>query len=126
MKSDFQEFLEDNATDCSYTVRAYSGRSMYGKECIGIDCEDAITTIAQLAFQAGQDDFTKFQDMIDSMRVDSMGRGSIVYWPREKYEAAKDVCAACSVELCGHCGQCHASDCPQGTEPTIQACIEEN
>lgn len=125
IKSDFQEFLEDHAEDIDYTVRSYSGRSMYGKNCIGIDTDNVYTTIALLAFQAGQDDFEHFQDLIDSMRVDSMGKGSILYWPKETFVETVDLCERCSVALCNHCGKCHAEDCSDRVEQSSDDCDGE-
>jgi len=53
-------------------VRTYSGRNMYGKECLGIDCNygSEIELIEEAASQG-----------IRGAKIDTMGKGMIVYWP---------------------------------------------
>lgn len=55
--------------DNDYEPRSYSGRAMYGKECIGLSLPD----------RHGLDNLKK---LVGSMpRMDSLGMGIIVYWP---------------------------------------------
>ena len=55
----------------------YSGRCMFGKKCIGISCDrcDVNNVIAE-AGAAG----------IKGARTDSLGKGSIVYWPEYDFQ----------------------------------------
>lgn len=52
----------------------YSGRSMYGKKCVGITTNNP-TMIIEQAAQFG----------ILGAKLDSMGKDSIVYWPKIEY-----------------------------------------
>lgn len=51
-------------------VRSYSGRGMYGEECIAVVCDDA----GDAVHEAGALGPPK-------PRTDSMGRGEVAYWP---------------------------------------------
>jgi hypothetical protein len=50
-------------------VKDYSGRGMYGKICYGIDCDNANYCLEQAGAYG-----------LFGAKVDSMGRGFIVYW----------------------------------------------
>ena len=76
MKSQFQEFLEEN-----FEVRSYSGRGMYGRECIAINVDDPVQAMQDLAWYAGEQDI----QMPSQVSWDSMGRGYVVYWPWETF-----------------------------------------
>jgi hypothetical protein len=80
-----------------YSVRSYSGRSMYGKICLGIDTKHADIVpivlniiseyIGQCNGRAGRID--KAQDLCELLmdpRSDSMGKGYIVYFPAILWE----------------------------------------
>ena len=55
--------------------RDYSGRGMYGETCASIRCErGADKRIIEKAAAQG----------IEGARVDSLGMGLVVYWPRLK------------------------------------------
>ena len=51
-------------------VTGYSGRGMFGKNCIGIICDYPLSCV-EAAGAIG----------ITGARTDSMGLGAIVYWP---------------------------------------------
>lgn len=58
----------------------YSGRGMYGAQCVGWDVQGADEVLrlgAAITTVMGDD----APDMIDSASQDSMGRGVIVYFP---------------------------------------------
>lgn len=58
-------------------LRSYSGRSMYGKQCLGIDME-SMTDAFRFALMVEDDDLClAFSDPV----FDNMGRGIIVYFP---------------------------------------------
>lgn len=62
------------------TVRDdYSGRFMFGKNCYGIDCDNAVTCIEQAAKRG-----------LTGARYDNMGLGYIVYWPNIQGKASND------------------------------------
>jgi hypothetical protein len=60
-------------------LRSYSGRYMYGKDCIGLDGN--FKDIMRVLFKAAVLDPEAFEDCgLDNFSQDSMGLGSIVYW----------------------------------------------
>jgi hypothetical protein len=98
------KMLTDNANgDC--TPRSYSGRFMYGKDCFALDgsfgwimrtIESAVVEAGNLYADHNADlqveerydeannlrhDFDKFVRTIFRFKIDSMGLGSVVYWP---------------------------------------------
>lgn len=82
----FLEIARDVASDNEgFDVRCYSGRCMYGKQCVAVELEGS----AQDAHLGGLlvfacETIEEQQDMLHLLagtRADSMGRGSIVYWP---------------------------------------------
>lgn len=98
--------LIDLLTAADYEPRSYSGRSMYGSRCVAVDSgphgddvrmadviSDAMLAAVSAAFGTVTADnvddavFTA-QKLIDAIagalrgaREDSLGRGSIIYWP---------------------------------------------
>lgn len=77
--ADLLELFESIAEHSEGEVReGYSGRGMYGDECWGI-VGDA-TKIIEVAGAHG----------LFGANMDSMGRDSIVYWPKIKYTAADE------------------------------------
>jgi hypothetical protein len=71
--------IEDYRTD-------YSGRGMYGKQCVGIvgdmaDFMDFVTTLAAWYFEDEDEEAEEFWYRINSVQIDNMGRDSIFYWP---------------------------------------------
>jgi len=92
----FVEVIES----ANYEVRAYSGRGMYGRSCIGIDVAQGVSMfkvgvdVANMATTLGYEDLA---EDIGDLRVaqDSMGLGAIVYfpnvaWPEEEAEDVDD------------------------------------
>jgi hypothetical protein len=85
------EIIRTVLENTDYKPRAYSGRYMHGKQCMGITCDtDAarlITTIMRGVVDEldGDDEaFDKMRDIIeaiDNPNTEAMGRSVIVYWP---------------------------------------------
>ena len=71
-----------------FDVRAYSGRGMYGQQCVGVDTEGVgdLMKIAVLLVRHGIDP-EDVAGLGDALRTDSMGRGVILYWPSLKMSA---------------------------------------
>lgn len=68
--------------DYESTIRAYSGRGMYGAECAAIvldDSRDVFAFFVGLAIEAGEE---LALEMARKVRQDSMGLGTVLYWPR--------------------------------------------
>lgn len=61
------ESLVSKIVDAGYEPRSYSGRFMYGKDCLGVDLPDA-SCLVELGG-------------CPKPTLDSMGRGIIAYWP---------------------------------------------
>jgi hypothetical protein len=81
------------SADLNY--RAYSGRGMYGKYCLGIihsHPEEVITTLFSVAleFDWTREELVDLCNMLESSRTDSMGLSTILYWP--KLELTADQC----------------------------------
>ena len=91
MKSALQTILEGmEGVIGPYKVREYSGRGMYGHKCVAI-----VTSMNSLhSFEVGvhlgkaaQDSgrFDEVEDSILHTREDSMGLGTVIYWPNTPY-----------------------------------------
>jgi len=79
------ETLQMAAEYTEANLRTYSGRGMYGKQCIGLVHEgpDELIGFIIEAFRAFQSDFNLHQirHMFSGTRQDSMGLGVVTYWP---------------------------------------------
>lgn len=76
----FQEFIED----LGFETRAYSGRGMYGKECLAFNSEAPLKDIQEISYCLGQHNAENEDDEIPRpgrVEFDSMGTEYIVYWP---------------------------------------------
>jgi len=78
--SKLQKILEENGYEC----QSYSGRSMYGKECLGVTI-DRRQNLFSLGILVGKELEPGDYDEIDSVGTDSMGMGTIIYWPGIEY-----------------------------------------
>lgn len=65
--------------------KGYSGRSMYGEQCIGIICEEPLLTLAELlAYIVDNDEEMTGQDILDILgepKMDTMALNYILYFP---------------------------------------------
>jgi len=71
------DILIQELRNLGHAPRTYSGRCMYGRECVGVsmDCQiEAIELFAELR-QARE------LARLPSPTFDSLGRGIIAYWP---------------------------------------------
>lgn len=74
--------LQDLAYEVEGDARTYSGRGMYGKSCAGITISDESSLIELgAAIVTTIEDEDLQESLIKNARLDSMGRGVIVYWP---------------------------------------------
>ncbi len=67
-------------------VRSYSGRAMYGRQCLAITCEGAGQFINQLLHSAvdeglDTEDLREIADACATLREDSMGLDRVIYFP---------------------------------------------
>jgi hypothetical protein len=91
-KTTFQTITE-TLDDMGIEYRSYSGRGMYGAECLGIDVDHGSNfTVASVAAKlvlelmaAGERTAAETVALAD-IRTDSMGLGAIVYFQDIKWE----------------------------------------
>ncbi len=81
-----QQIIEDAGFDC----RSYSGRGMYGKNCLGVVIGEFNQFLSGIFDSvARSEDPQATADILSnafrSMRQDSMGYDIIVYFPYEEY-----------------------------------------
>lgn len=101
-----QHLITEAADGTDIEVRSYSGRAMYGRECVAIVgdiselhalianvLKEAHTTVYEAAIDANDDDekdqadkesdaMFELIDQIMDYRTDSMGLSTVLYWPR--------------------------------------------
>ncbi len=79
-KHQLQKVLEHAGVE---GIRSYSGRAMYGRICLGVDTDDVGEVFAAILESVeGEEDTRDIQEAFRNMRTDSMGRGTIVYFPQ--------------------------------------------
>ncbi|GJA75711.1 hypothetical protein ACV1DG_23215 [Aeromonas hydrophila] len=76
--------VEEANKDCEtvremFSIRSYSGRGMYGRYCLGLDIPPG-KDATPVAIKMGE----AFK-LLGQGSKDSMGHGSILYWPRIRY-----------------------------------------
>lgn len=77
----FIEIIED----AGYETRSYSGRGMYGNECVGIDLQDSVSmqfAAEVVASVEGEDEREELVSIFRDARTDFLGLGTIVYFPK--------------------------------------------
>jgi hypothetical protein len=100
---DFNTLIEI-IEEAGYTPYSYSGRGMYGDSCVGFTTDDnqlktAINlvnaakwlTLDLLTYNVPSnlaDVFDLFLDTLGGAKTDSMGRSTVVYFPRVKWEGS--------------------------------------
>jgi len=80
-----QLLLENQAF---FEVRSYSGRSMYGRKCLGVefDGNNGLGRIlAAIIYGTNDDNREDLADAVKNTCTDSMGLGIIVYFPNVPY-----------------------------------------
>ena len=89
----FQQLLEEN----DYATRSYSGRAMYGKECLGVTVDDVVSAtwdISKLLAEenARLEEYPSIPQIPEpkGLRYDNMGRGYIIYWTQVPYDNSRD------------------------------------
>lgn len=59
----------------------YSGRGMFGKTCVGVVCDDPISTVVEIADAIRDNGFDCASTELGAIRQDSMGLSRIIYFP---------------------------------------------
>ena len=79
-----------------YETRSYSGRGMFGKECLGITVDNPLHDVQEIAYQLGLnngDMDAEPEEIIKlpkSVSWDQMGTRYIVYWPQVPYNGGDE------------------------------------
>lgn len=68
-----------------YHAQSYSGRYMYGDQCVGVSCGNVFTLIADLLDSVYQDEINDLIGTIRNAKSNSLGLNMIVYFPQIKY-----------------------------------------
>lgn len=84
-----KEVCEESEGD--FSLRSYSGRGMYGKECVGITCGRFISEFQLAAKIAATLHWYNDTEALEELALleaksDSMGLNSIIYFPRMTWE----------------------------------------
>lgn len=93
---DSQQVIEA-IKDAGYDTRSYSGRGMFGKECLGVTTDNPIKMVCEViaAFSVKVNDIETVEELtkvLGKAQTDSMGRDTIVYWPSLSPEAEEGSC----------------------------------
>lgn len=93
-----KEFVEI-CESCDFQPTKYSGRGMYGKECLGLDVgrlelHEALLDIISNYLEGAEtveesQDFVSFVRELD-IRQDSLGLGKIIYFPELSWEEQEE------------------------------------
>lgn len=80
-----------------YKCSSYSGRSMYGDECLAVSVGRNISigqffsNVLYTVDAIGEDDtLITIADMIHDMKTDNMGLGTVFYFPGVPFECEED------------------------------------
>ena len=102
-KEQYEKLIE--ALEEFGTPRSYSGRGMFGSQCLGITTDEPLRVLALVSYALGLVDGEnevagsgpEYQELVGKFanaRMDSMGRSTILYWPtiewRDDVEVAED------------------------------------
>ena len=92
--------LQELLQDVGYKCRSYSGRNMYGNNCLGVTLSSRIEPmrfVAEVLEHVADHDGDDMADMLDELvrglrdcKTDSMGRGMIIYFPMIDFEGEED------------------------------------
>ena len=89
-KSELQLGLERLRDDMGFEIRSYSGRGMYGKNCLAIVCYSNDIYPIMFALGQGDTDHNIYYEIIQGTRSDNMGLSNVYYWPRVGYVESDD------------------------------------
>ena len=72
----------DALEDAFYEPVAYSGRGMYGKECVSLKGDDL--SLWDVARSLPEDMY------VSEPRTDSLGLGIVIYWPQYEWPKGRE------------------------------------
>jgi hypothetical protein len=108
-----QQLLEEMGVE---GLREYSGRAMYGERCLAIVGElgaimAAIVSACLRRLDMSETAKADIEDAMGDLRVDAMGRDSVVYFPSVPWTGLARRCPDC-----GRSKDDHEEDCSYGDE----------
>lgn len=80
-------WVKEALSESGFRIREYSGRFMYGRRCVGIECDthhteyEAIACLIEAMPEDRHREKRALADMIAGARSDSLGLGTILYFP---------------------------------------------
>ena len=96
MNSKQFQALVELIEDAGFEARAYSGRGMYGQNCLGVtaDCNPArvVACILLQALEAADGELNELLTEFQNVHCDSLGMGSIVYFPSIAWVEREEGC----------------------------------
>lgn len=111
-----------------FKAQKYSGRGMYGSECVGFTAKSEIKAVAKIVLEtvniggwSGEldEDIASICEALEDAQTDSMGLDTIIYfpriqWPEDVSEGEAVECLACGeqVEEVNQFGECF--ECANG------------
>lgn len=90
-KHPLQLLIERNESDLASSLRSYSGRCMYGQDCLALDGDFTfiISNLMATALYEGEhftpSDKDEIISALSAVKTDSMGRGTVVYFPTVEF-----------------------------------------
>lgn len=101
-----------------FRCRKYSGRGMYGSQCLGVEVNmdhSLGDLLGEIVAYVDDDNRDEISDALRKLRTDSLGLGEIVYFPgvpfTEEDDEELEDCEFCGAENGDKC----ASDCELAT-----------
>lgn len=81
------ERLTEIIESAGYEAESYSGRGMYGKQCVSFSAEVRdMSALADLVERA--EDTDEAADILRGMTTDRLGLGTVFYWRRVAWPSA--------------------------------------
>jgi hypothetical protein len=74
--------------NAGYEPRSYSGRGMYGKQCVAVVTDDNAFKVGVLVMAELPEEFDTY--LLESVEDDSMGLSTVIYWPDVKWINTED------------------------------------
>lgn len=83
--------LEEVIEDAGFETRHYSGRGMYGAECVAFETNDPVGDVAEIvASVEGTEEVYELVKAFKKSKTDAMGLGTVIYFPTYKYAKATE------------------------------------
>lgn len=86
--------FQDMVEEVGYETRSYSGRGMFGQQCLAIICDNTgklfsdLIDFVECNFNSEErsDMYSDISQAFSHMKEDTLGRGTVVYFPQIKFQ----------------------------------------